>query len=122
MKLTPILSDDALLRELGSRIARLRLERNLTQAQLATEAGISKRTLERIEKGEAAAQLSAFLRLCRALDLMERIDSLFPAPLPSPVEQLKLRGKIRRRASTPRGAVEEPRPWTWGDGASAGTP
>jgi transcriptional regulator with XRE-family HTH domain len=71
------MTDDMLLRELGARLARVRLERNLTQAQLAMEAGISKRTVERIERGEAAAQLSGFLRLCRALELIERIDSLF---------------------------------------------
>ena len=113
------MTDDMLLRELGARLARMRLERNLTQAQLAMEAGISKRTVERIERGEAAAQLSGFLRLCRALELIERIDSLF---LPSPVEQLRLRGKVRRRASTPRGAVEEAKPWTWGESPPTGNP
>jgi transcriptional regulator with XRE-family HTH domain len=122
MKLTPLMTDDMLLRELGARLARVRLERNLTQAQLAMEAGISKRTVERIERGEAAAQLSGFLRLCRALELIERIDSLFPPPLPSPVEQLRLRGKVRRRASTPRGAVEEAKPWTWGESPPTGNP
>jgi uncharacterized protein YyaL (SSP411 family) len=40
-------SDDLILREVGERLARTRLERNLTQAQLAERAGISKRTLER---------------------------------------------------------------------------
>jgi transcriptional regulator with XRE-family HTH domain len=104
-------------------LASLRLERNLTQAQLAVEAGLSKRTVERIERGEAAAQLSGFLRLCRALDLIERIDSLFPPPLPSPVEQLRLRGRIRRRASAPRsGIVEETKPWTWGESTPTGNP
>ena len=122
MKLTSLMSDDTLLRELGARLARLRLERNLTQAQLAVEAGLSKRTVERIERGEAAAQLSGFLRLCRALGLIERIDSLFPPPTPGPVEQLRLRGKIRRRASTPRGAVEETKPWTWGESTPTGNP
>ena len=51
------MSDETLLKELGQRIARLRLERNLSQAQLAEQAGISKRTLERLEAGAAATQL-----------------------------------------------------------------
>ena len=65
------MSDEALLQELGQRIARLRLERNLTQAQLAEQAGISKRTLEHLEAGAAAAQLSLFLRVLRQLDLLK---------------------------------------------------
>lgn len=116
MKIVNALADKPLLQELGARLARTRLERNLTQAQLATEAGISKRTLERIEAGAVAAQLSAFLRVCRALGLLERFDALIPEPAPSPIELLKLRGRVRRRASTPRsGAVEEAKPWTWGE-------
>jgi len=116
MKITKEITDAVLVRELGARLARTRLERNLTQAQLAREAGVSKRTLERIESGAVAAQLSAFLRVCRALDLLERLESLIPEPAPSPLAQLKLRGRMRRRASSPRGGtVEEPKPWTWGE-------
>jgi transcriptional regulator with XRE-family HTH domain len=59
------MSDEALLQELGQRIARLRLERNLTQAQLADQAG------EHLEAGAAAAQLSLFLRVLRQLDLLK---------------------------------------------------
>jgi transcriptional regulator with XRE-family HTH domain len=60
-----LMSDEALLQELGQRIARLRLERNLTQAQLADQAG------EHLEAGAAAAQLSLFLRVLRQLDLLK---------------------------------------------------
>jgi hypothetical protein len=35
MSIHRLMSDEALLQELGHRVARLRLERNLTQAQLA---------------------------------------------------------------------------------------
>jgi len=63
MPIQRLMSDEALLQELGRRIARLRLERNLSQAQLAEQAGISKRTLEGLEAGAAATQLSLFLRV-----------------------------------------------------------
>jgi DNA-binding XRE family transcriptional regulator len=65
MPIHRLMSDAALLQELGQRIARLRLERNLSQSQLAEQAGISKRTLERLEAGAAATQLSLFLRVLR---------------------------------------------------------
>lgn len=107
------MSDEALLRELGQRIARLRLERNLTQAQLAEQAGISKRTLERLEAGVAATQLSLFLRVLRQLDLLERLDLLIPEPQPSPLALLELQKAGRKRASRPR--IAKPSgSWTWG--------
>lgn len=51
MNIDEMLSDEAVLAELGQRLARLRVERDYTQAMLAEQAGISKRTLERLEAG-----------------------------------------------------------------------
>jgi transcriptional regulator with XRE-family HTH domain len=101
--------------ELGARIARIRLEMNLTQAQLAQQAGVSKRTVERLESGSVATQLSGFIRVCGVLELIERFETLIPEPLPSPVAQLKLKGRTRKRASAPRIANPSPEKWKWGD-------
>ena len=68
-------SDEATLAELGERLARTRLERNLDQRQLAVEAGVSKRTVERLEDGEPV-RMSSFVRVMRALDLLDRLDQL----------------------------------------------
>lgn len=110
-------TDSAALRELGARLAAHRLALNLTQAQLAQEAGVSKRTIERLECGATATRLSAFLRACRVLGLQQRLDELVPEPPPSPLAQLKLRGRQRKRASGQGEAasVRESRPqgWTW---------
>ena len=51
MKITPLLTDAAVLAEIGSRVERVRLERNVAQAELAREAGISRRTLVRARAG-----------------------------------------------------------------------
>lgn len=109
-------SDDAILAELGARLARTRLERNMSQQQLAVEAGLSKRTIERMEAGEEG-KLSNLVRVLRALDLLDRLDALVPEPLPSPIEQLKLRGRRRRRAGRSAAArrAEPAAPWRWGD-------
>ena len=122
MDISKTSTDEAILREIGARLAQLRLAKNLTQAQLAVRAGISKRTLERLESGEVATQLSAFIRVCRGLDLVDRITSLVSEPTASPIAQLKLRGRQRRRASgrtapAPAPRVTEPgqTPWTWGE-------
>jgi len=116
MKITGQVTDEAILHELGGRLARLRLERNLTQAALAAEAGVSKRTVERMEAGAVATHLSGVLRVCRALGLIERFDALVPEPVIGPMDQLKLRGKERRRASTRgQGTRVKERTWKWRD-------
>ena len=120
MKITDQIVDALILRELGGRLARARLARNLTQARLATQAGVAKRTLERIEAG-GSTDVANLLRVCRALGLVERFEALIPEPLPSPVAQLKLRGKERKRAAVAKkgAGVSEPpakgNNWTWGD-------
>lgn len=117
MKITAQVTDQELLKEIGLRLARQRLETNQTQSMIAEAAGISKRTLERMESGEVAVQLSQFLRVCRVLGLLERLELVLPEPVPGPMEQLRMRGRERRRARrpAPNGRVEEK--WTWGDGA-----
>lgn len=116
MRITSQNTDDAVLAELGRRIARTRLDRNVTQHQLAREAGIGIATLERMEAGQAT-RTSSFIRVLRALGLLEGLDGSLPEPTPSPIEALKLRGRERRRAARPRSAPEAgpPGPWRWGD-------
>lgn len=108
-------SDELIMREIGERLARTRLERNLTQAQLAKSAGISKRTLERLESGAASTQLATFIRICRALSLLQRFDTFLPKPIASPVEQVKLHGRKRQRASGTRVEKTGDKKWTWGE-------
>lgn len=118
MKITAQLADDAVLKELGARIARLRLDQNLTQADLADLAGVGKRTIERLESGQVAAQLSGFIRVCRVLGIMDRFEAFLPEPAPSPMAQLRLQGRGRRRASGHRGAepgMVAEKKWTWGE-------
>jgi transcriptional regulator with XRE-family HTH domain len=94
-------------------LARTRLERNTSQEQLAIEAGVSKSTVERLESGRDV-KLASFIRILRALGLLERLDSLLPEPLPSPIERLKLHGRRRQRAGGRRGAVHDSSgTWAW---------
>lgn len=109
----PSHTDDTLLQELGLRLSRYRIEAGFTQAELAYEAGISKRTLERMEAG-SSTQLSSLVRVLRALALVDHLDALIPDTVPSPMKELMGTEHVRKRASrkkspTPLG------PWTWGD-------
>jgi transcriptional regulator with XRE-family HTH domain len=113
------LSDRRILAELGQRLARQRLNRNMTQDLLAHEAGVSKRTIIRLEKGQSS-QLTSLVRVLRALGLLANMDALAPSGPVSPVEALKVKAKQRRRASPAGSKPKTPPPkWTWGDDAPA---
>jgi transcriptional regulator with XRE-family HTH domain len=115
MTITPNITDEALLKRIGGRLARLRLARNLTQGQLAEQAGLGLRTVQRLELGAAATQLSGFVRVCRVLGLVERFDALVPEEAASPMAQLKQQGRKRQRATGKKAAAGAPKTWTWGD-------
>jgi transcriptional regulator with XRE-family HTH domain len=115
MKINEKATDDAVLAEIGKRLTQARLASNFTQAQLAEQAGISKRTVERLEAGAVATQLSGFIRVCRVLNVLDRFDSLLPESMPSPMAELKLRGKQRQRASGGKAPKPSAKKWHWGD-------
>jgi putative transcriptional regulator len=114
MKFTQDSSDKATLKELGARLSRYRLNRNQTQNALAEEAGVSLRTIIRIEQGESV-QLTSMIRVLRALHLLDHLDALAPAPPSSPIQQVRLHGKRRQRASSPSEKPHRKEPWSWGD-------
>ena len=116
MKISKLLSDELILTELGNRLGRARLDRQLSQAKLAEQAGVSKRTLERIEAG-ASAQSVSLVRILRVLDRLSNLDRLIPESGPSPLDLLKRKGKIRKRASSSRQSKVADKPWSWDDDA-----
>lgn len=120
MQISEQLTDDAVLAELGARLARARLERNLTQQKLAQEAGVERKAVLRLEAGDPVMATS-LIRVLRALGLLGVLDRLVPEQGPSPIELLELHGKERQRASGKRrvhpGEGDGAAPWRWGDEA-----
>ena len=77
-----------LQRDLGDRLRRLRIDRDLSQQQLAGKAGISLKTLRNLELG-AGSSVDTLLRALKALDVHNPLDALAPAPVVSPLALLK---------------------------------
>ncbi|HVC06664.1 MAG TPA: helix-turn-helix transcriptional regulator [Solirubrobacterales bacterium] len=103
------------MRELGSRLARTRLERNVSQEQLAREAGVAKTTVERVESGREV-RLTSLVRILRALGQLDALDRLIPEPLPSPLERVRLGGRRRQRARhSPNKDQRQGNVWRWHD-------
>jgi transcriptional regulator with XRE-family HTH domain len=101
MRIDSQLTDEAVVAELGRRLKRTRLQRNLTQRTLAEEAGVSLATVRNLEDGKPS-QLVTLIRVLRVLGMVGGLERAVPEPPPSPVEELRLRGRERRRASSPR--------------------
>ena len=92
------MSDKAILREIGHRLRRRRLDRNLTQKVLADTAGLSRTTVSDLERGAPAGVLT-LIQVLRALGGLEELDAFVSDPGLSPLELAKLKGRERRRAS-----------------------
>ena len=92
-----------------------RLQKNVNQTQLANEAGVSRRTISRLENGQGVS-LDTFIRVMRALDLGDRFADLIPDASIRPIDRVNQKDTQRKRASSPRGtqSVAETK-WEWGD-------
>lgn len=118
MKITPELTDKAVLQEIGARLERRRIDAALTQAHLAEEAGVSKRTVERIEAGRST-DFVMLVRIARVLQLIEPLEQWIPDVPQSPLLLLKSRGRTRRRVGHPRRPTDGTKksrpaaPWKW---------
>ena len=94
-------SAKSLQAELGRRLRRLRLSRNLNQRTVAEKAGIAEKALRNLEAGRGST-VETLLRALKALDYTEGIETLAPEPTVNPLVMLRTR-KEPQRARHPRG-------------------
>ena len=99
------LSDQAILERVGSRIRLRRLNRNMTQQEVADQAGLDRTTVGEIERGSSSTLLT-LVRILRVLDALDELDSFLPDTGPSPLQLARLEGKQRKRASQRRDKVD----------------
>jgi transcriptional regulator with XRE-family HTH domain len=114
MTIDGLMTDRAVLEELGHRLARRRIARELTQEDLANEAGISKRTLERLEAGQPS-QFLTVVRVLRALNMLDLLEVAIPEATTRPMELLKMKGKERQRVFSKKKKQLADDDWAWVD-------
>ena len=91
------ISPAAIAEQLGDRLKQARLNTNLTQAELASKIGLSRRTILNAEKGNV--QLKNLVAIMAGLDLVDHLNFFLPVQEISPLQLAKLKGKKRQRAS-----------------------
>lgn len=94
------MSDKAILTEIGLRLKKKRLRKNLSQQELGARAGLNRNTISDIEGG-GSSTLHNFIRILRALDALDDLDHFLPEPKTSPM-QVHMKGRARMRASGKR--------------------
>ncbi|AEF54793.1 helix-turn-helix domain protein [Marinomonas posidonica IVIA-Po-181] len=99
------LTASALTEEIGERLKQARLNKDLTQSEVAMLAGVARKTVLNAEKGKV--QLEIFIALLMALELTEQLDLFLPKQQISPLQLAKLQGKKRQRASKQRRDINE---------------
>ena len=99
---------------LCKRLESIRLSRNITQAQLAEEAGVSPRTIGRLEKGQGVS-MDTFIRIMMALRIQQNLEALLPDPAVRPIERVGI-GTGERKRARPTKSIDELPTWSWGDG------
>jgi len=109
-----VATSDQIEAALCKRLESIRLSRNITQAQLAEEAGVSPRTIGRLEKGQGVS-VDTFIRIMIALGIQQSLEALLPDPTVRPIERVGIGAGERKRARPSQTSNERPT-WSWGDG------
>ena len=118
MNMIDDMNDEALLQEVGRRIAFLRRSSQIKQEELAEKAGISRYALSRLENGAGGIRLESFLSVLRSLNVLNRLSVVLPEPTLTPIQLVELEkkseGALPKRIRTRRSSSSR----VWGDGAS----
>lgn len=86
-----------ILNNLAEFVRQHRLKKNITQEQLANEAGINRWTVSKFEKGESVS-LHIFIQILRVLDLLHMFDAFEITEETSPLKQRVVKLPVRKRA------------------------
>ncbi|MBK7381847.1 MAG: helix-turn-helix domain-containing protein [Flavobacteriales bacterium] len=112
-----VLKDEKVVTQLGKELRRMRLERNLSQAEVAKRGGLDRTTVVKLEAGRAAT-LMTVVQVLRAMDRLEVLDGFHEEPQLTPYQvveqQAKYLKKQRKRASRQKPEIVPPKPKsTW---------
>lgn len=100
-----LMSDKALLEQIGQFVQSHRLNQNKSQGQVAEAAGMSRSTLSLLERGEKV-RIDSLIQVLRVLDLLYIMEVFKVKEQISPLEYAKLQKKQRKQASPKKSDIE----------------
>ena len=113
-----LLNSQQMEQHLCKRLESIRLMKNISQTKLAEEAGVSRRTISRMENGKGVS-LDTFIRVMQALDLTSQLNALIPSSDIRPIDRVNRKGRRgpRKNASSPRIKKDQvaEKKWQWGN-------
>jgi transcriptional regulator with XRE-family HTH domain len=95
------LSDMAILQELGQNMRNMRLNQNLSQQELADNAGVDRITIGKLESGRPVTMIT-MVQVLRALQRLDVLNPLLTEPQITPSMFNEAQEHYRKRASKPR--------------------
>ena len=99
------------MRQIGSKLKELRIEKNMKQTELADASGVSVFTISYVENGKTTSLLT-IVQLLRALEHLDYIDAFFQEEMISPIAYAKLlknnKKKIRVKSSSTETNKDDP--------------
>lgn len=113
MKIFGTESNEQILKELGQRLKDIRIALSYTQKDMADRAGVSPKTIERIEGGENV-RIENLVNLLRAMNLLQNLEILVPEQTILPTE-LHDYGKKRQRVAQTKEKEASNSTWQWGE-------
>ena len=112
------LTDHAILVQIGQKVKQVRIEKNVSQKDLAHDCGLSTFSISQMENGHNTSLLSLVMVL-RALNRLDLLEALFEESPISPValSRYMKRNPRRQRVRQPRKSAiaNEPTDFNWDD-------
>lgn len=93
-----VMSDPAIVKEICNNLKQIRLNKNISQEELANLSGLNRVTISRMEAGRSATLLT-IIQVLRVLDKLDVLNAFKTEPEVSPIQLLKQKESQRQKAS-----------------------
>ena len=102
------LTDDAIMRQIGSKLKELRIIKGMKQTELSKASGVSVFTISAVENGKSTSLLT-IIQMLRALENLDYLTQFFQQQEISPIAyaQLMEKNKRKERVKTSKAKSEE---------------
>lgn len=101
------LTDDAIMRQIGSKLKELRIIKGMKQTELSVASGVSVFTISAVENGKATSMLT-IIQMLRALENLDYLNQFFQQQEISPIAYAKLMEKNKRKERVKSSKVQNP--------------